>query len=142
MRFQKHDGWVLYAVLVYGDEGADLGGLILTGDYCNHAILTYEELHGGLSRLMSAGLVEAIDGRFRATPVARELAAKKLRRLGVFSAVIRLEKVLLAMGDVPVAQQVNAPFTQADVQAAIQEYISRWEHTPPVGTPPGKEPRQ
>jgi hypothetical protein len=62
------DTWVLLAIL-YGDgeAGRTLREVIATADYLNHAVPTYEELAGGLARLLAAGLAVEHTGRYRAS---------------------------------------------------------------------------
>jgi hypothetical protein len=54
MDFLDADDWVLLAV-IHGGPG--LRGILAAGDWINHAIFNYEELRGGLGRLLRAGLV-------------------------------------------------------------------------------------
>jgi hypothetical protein len=70
--FSSSDTWVMLALLIgEAPDGASLRNIIATADYINHAIPQYEELAGGLARLMRAGYVEKRAGQFHATTVIR-----------------------------------------------------------------------
>ena len=66
--FTNSDAWVLLAI-VYNHKagGSDLQKIIATADGINHAVLTFEELGGGLTRLINAGLVVEQDHRYLVT---------------------------------------------------------------------------
>lgn len=66
--FTNSDAWVLLAI-VYNHKtgGSDLQKIIATADGINHAVLTFEELGGGLTRLINAGLVVEQDHRYSVT---------------------------------------------------------------------------
>jgi hypothetical protein len=51
------DDWLLRSIRLGGRKGATLRDIIAAGDYLNHAIFTKEELRGGLSSLLRAGVV-------------------------------------------------------------------------------------
>lgn len=56
--FLPPDAWVLLAILYAGRaRAASLREIIAAADFINHAILTYEELAGGLARLSRAGTI-------------------------------------------------------------------------------------
>jgi hypothetical protein len=67
MKFLNADDWVLLAV-IHGGPG--LRGILAAGDWINHAIFNYEELHGGLARLLRAGLVRQTPKGWSAAPAA------------------------------------------------------------------------
>lgn len=56
MGFVWSDAWVLLSV-IYAQKPADRERITATGDYLNHAIMTQDELEGGLRRLSAAGYV-------------------------------------------------------------------------------------
>lgn len=60
--FIGSDAWLLLAILYCGRAGGDLRSILATADYLNHSVMTYEELNGGLTRLIAAGYVEERDG--------------------------------------------------------------------------------
>lgn len=52
------DSWLLLAVIYASKkEGADLSKIIAQGDYINHSIFTWQELQGGIFRLLCAGYI-------------------------------------------------------------------------------------
>ena len=57
-RFVRSDVWVLLALL-YAAKPAPRERIRSGGDYINHAVMTDEELDGGLARLMAAEFVSA-----------------------------------------------------------------------------------
>jgi hypothetical protein len=56
--FVWSDAWVLLA-LVYAAKPAPREGIRAAGDYINHAVMSDEELDGGLNKLLAAGLVSS-----------------------------------------------------------------------------------
>jgi hypothetical protein len=52
--FERDDAWVLTAIAL---SRGTLRDIIAAGDFINHAILSFEELEGGMRRLSRAGLV-------------------------------------------------------------------------------------
>ena len=57
--YQWSDAWVFLAVALAGNgDWAALDAVIAAGDGIEHAIFSWEELDGGLSRLCRGGLVE------------------------------------------------------------------------------------
>ncbi len=50
--YSHSDSWVLLSIIYSGAQnGAQLAEIIATGDFINHAILTFEELEGAFARL-------------------------------------------------------------------------------------------
>ena len=50
--YSRSDSWVLLSIIYNGAQnGAQLAEIIATGDFINHAILTFEELEGAFARL-------------------------------------------------------------------------------------------
>lgn len=63
---EPSDSWILLAVILgEGNEGATLRDILAAADYANHAIPTYEELSGGLKRLIAGSHVERERERYR-----------------------------------------------------------------------------
>ncbi|MGH9962803.1 MAG: hypothetical protein ACREBC_37755, partial [Pyrinomonadaceae bacterium] len=60
------DAWLLLSIIYAGApaDSADRARIIEVGDSINHAIFTDEELEGGLSRLLSGGLIREGNGHF------------------------------------------------------------------------------
>ena len=73
------DAWVLSAIL-HADRGrgASLRDIIASADYLNHAILTFEEMGGALSRLAPGGHADLKDGLVHPSRAARSF----YRRIG------------------------------------------------------------
>ena len=61
--FEWSDAWLLLS-LIYSGEPADRDRLRAIGDFINHAILTDEELDGGLARLQREGHVIANGNKY------------------------------------------------------------------------------
>ena len=66
--FVWSDAWLLLAV-IYAGRPADRETLRRFGDGINHALLSDEELEGGLQRLQAAEYVAESDQGFQPTPV-------------------------------------------------------------------------
>lgn len=72
------DAWILLATLyAAGPRGASLSDIIAAADAIEHAIPTYEEVHGAMARLQAAGVVLC---RGRAYRVARRVAVAFLQQ--------------------------------------------------------------
>ena len=68
MKFLWSDAWLLQAVALAARQApATLAEVIGAADAVQHALLTDDELHGGLVRLTGGGFVEEVDHRFRLT---------------------------------------------------------------------------
>jgi hypothetical protein len=68
------DAWVLHAILRSMEGGeATLEDVVGVADMINHAMLTFEELDGGVARLACAGLVTVVAKRLRLTTQALTL---------------------------------------------------------------------
>lgn len=68
MSFLWSDAWLLQAIALASRTGpGTLADVIAAADDVNHALPTYEELHGAFSRLTAGGFVEEIGDRFRLT---------------------------------------------------------------------------
>jgi hypothetical protein len=72
---QRSDAWLLLA-LIYAGEPADRERIVRVGDGINHAIFTEEELEGGLTRLLEAGSVVEVAGRFSPSPSVQDWFAQ------------------------------------------------------------------
>jgi hypothetical protein len=72
--FQWSDAWLLHAVLLAaGERDAALDEVIGAADMLNKAMLTFDELDGGIARLEAAGFVSIVAGRFRLSETGRAL---------------------------------------------------------------------
>jgi hypothetical protein len=80
-RFAWSDAWLLLAIGYAAQKGPSrLPRVIAAGDYIQHAIMTWEEVDGGLHRLGDAGLVKVRNQKILLTPKGRRLI-NKLRTL-------------------------------------------------------------
>jgi hypothetical protein len=78
--FGGADDWVLLSVVHAGRGGpADLRWIIACGDWINHAIFNYEEVRGGLSRLLRGGLVRQSSKGWAASRAAARAASVRGR---------------------------------------------------------------
>lgn len=76
MKIKESDHWVLLCICACAPNAGTLLDLIAVGDYINHAILTKDELFGGLKRLHGAGLIVQKGDRYKPAP---RVAAKHAR---------------------------------------------------------------
>jgi hypothetical protein len=72
------DAWLLQAIILAAGDGlATLGQVFASADSANHTLPTPDELHGALSRLTAARLIEEVDSQFRLTDaVAAEIRSR------------------------------------------------------------------
>ena len=78
------DAWLLQSiVLASGDGPATLAQVIGAADAVNHALLTADELHGGLARLTTGGFVVETNGRFAETALVPAVTATQIRTSGL-----------------------------------------------------------
>ena len=69
-QYQRSDAWLLLSIIYASPvNGASLRDIISAGDYINHAIFTFDELSGGLQRLIAGGLIREQNGAFAATDI-------------------------------------------------------------------------
>jgi hypothetical protein len=83
MKVSVSDSWVLLSICACGSKGATLGNIIAVGDYINKAIMTKDELFGGLKRLHKAGLIFQKKDRYEPAPrvsAAYKKIEKKVKR--------------------------------------------------------------
>lgn len=131
--FTSSDTWVLLAA-VYGgaEKGADLDAIISAGDYINHAILSYEELDGGLARLQAANLIEERNGLYFLTPIvlsAYEGMAKRHR--SVSKRWDALEQFLKeGEHQAQLGEALNHAVTRTAYEHAVQAYLHRFTNKP------------
>ena len=77
------DAWLLQSiVLASSDAPATLAQVIGAADAVNHALLTDDELHGGLSRLTTGGVVVETNGRFAVTSLVPAATITTIRTSG------------------------------------------------------------
>ena len=75
--FAWTDAWLLHAILISVRDGeAPLDVVISAADGIQHAMLTFDEIDGGVARLSAAGLIEIRNKRFHLTAAGTELGAR------------------------------------------------------------------
>ena len=121
--FSSDDSWVLLSVLLCGRNGGSLRDLLATGDYANHAVMSFAILRGGLHRLRRAGLVVLDGGKYRAAPRAvRRWLVIRERERNLISAWRLLERWLekqTIMGEIARYGRI----TNTSYQRAVAEYL-------------------
>ena len=126
--FTNSDAWVLLAI-VYNHKtgGSDLQKIIATADGINHAVLTFEELGGGLTRLINAGLVVEQDHRYFVTaPVIAAYAKTHSARGPVLRDLKNMVNFLHAhgKGQKTLGLSSEQPYiTQDSYERAIKSYV-------------------
>ena len=83
--FVWSDAWLLHAILISVQDGeAPLDVVISAADGIQHAMLTFDEIDGGIARLTRAELIEIRNKRFHLTPAGTDLqrlvAAQSVRK--------------------------------------------------------------
>jgi hypothetical protein len=110
------DALVAAAISWSADGAIDLGGLIATVDWLDHAVPLHAELTTAVGRLMGAGLLEIAGPTLRLTPAGRtvtDVPTKIQQR--------RLDTILVRLHDRPVPDRVW-DLSVADYAAAVAEY--------------------
>lgn len=93
------DAWLLLSAILAGSPaGATLEGIVSAGDAVNHAIFTFQELDGGLARLLAGSLVRIDGERVFPTDQATALYARVSKRGG--SMLTQMERI---------GRQIGAP---------------------------------
>lgn len=112
-----------------GGDGASLRDIIAVGDYINHAIMTLQELQGGLARLVQVGYVREVAGKFAVVGAAREfwmaLWRNHKRRAGLrlWDDLEEFLEVTPGACAAKMAQQTYPGVNAETVEAAYQEYL-------------------
>jgi len=132
--FVSSDVWVLLSIAIGdGGNGANLRDLIATGDYINHAIMTAQELGGGLARLTQVGYVEEISGRISLAGDAKTFwESMETSRRPVLRLWDKLEEFLEVSAEPSIAKnaQQTYPGVNAEtVEVAYQEYLRNFWKT-------------
>ena len=71
------DAWFFEAVAwAQRTDGADLAGVMVSGDAINHAVFTAAEVEGAVHRLTHVGLLEELARRFTLTAAGARCAAR------------------------------------------------------------------
>jgi hypothetical protein len=126
--FVWSDAWILHAILLAAkDDEATLEDVIGAADGINHAILTFDEIDGGVARLSRAGLIAVRNARFQVLPALAGLR-QRVTKLSVRQAADALEKELGIAAAEPFTPTPADPawssraFTAAEVHTAWEAY--------------------
>jgi hypothetical protein len=129
--FWWSDAWLLLAVNAAEREGAaSLQAVIASADAIQHAIISPEELSGGVARLRAAGFLDVSPGRLSVTPAGRALLGRADRRT-YSAALAALETLLEAAPWSGEYRPEHAASDQAsgistiEYDAAVDAYTSR-----------------
>ncbi len=117
----RADDWVLLTVAHAGrSRPAGLRAIVSCGDWLNHAVFNFEELRGGLARLLRAGLVRQTSDGWAACPRAcRAVDAAGRKLTEQFEAV----RVLLASARPKAGAPRLRGVTRKAFAAAVDEYL-------------------
>jgi len=129
--FKDGDSWVLLAVIYTKNrKGADLSEIIASGDMINHAIFTWQELQGGLYRLLKGGyILESSDG-YRPSEKTLGLYGKILKKttsvlkqMELLSKELNVDELLENYDPAQANQDIDyPPINERLVNAAYCEY--------------------
>jgi hypothetical protein len=143
--YRWSDAWVFLAVALAGNgDWVALDAIVAAGDGIEHAILSREELDGGLNRLTRGGLVEVEHKRCRLAAsglVVYQHVSAAHRQLGKLLTAVQ-EQIGAApwrRDDVPpaVARDPDLPelVSQAAYEVAVRSYLGRGSRRISVRTP-------
>jgi len=77
------DAWLLQAIALATQRGpATLAQIIAAADAVNHALPTFDELHGGFVRLTAGGFVAEAEERFTITELVPVATLSSIRNSG------------------------------------------------------------
>lgn len=84
MEYLWSDAWLLQAIALATHRGpATLAQIIAAADAVNHALPTFDELHGGFVRLTAGGFVTEAEERFTITQVVPAATLTSIRNSGL-----------------------------------------------------------
>ena len=98
--------------------------MISCGDWINHAIFNYEELRGGLSRLLRKGLIRQSRKGWAATPAACKAAT--VRGRGFQKQFEALRALLQSTQPRTKAPRLSG-LTSKSFEAAVQGYLQSFD---------------
>lgn len=124
------DAWLLHAVIIAAPGGtAELARVIGAADFLNHAILTFDELRGGVERLARGGWITLEDGRLGATPRARQrydtLQGKRREPVELWQVLLADAPGAVVEGAEPLGPCQADSLCAAEVDRAVQQYLRR-----------------
>jgi hypothetical protein len=80
------DAWLLQAIALASQRGpATLARIIAAADAVNHALLTFDELHGGFVRLTAGGFVSETEEHFTITQLVPSATLSSIRNGGLMA---------------------------------------------------------
>jgi hypothetical protein len=127
--FASSDAWLLHAILIAAKSGEGaLEDIVAAADMINHAMLTFDEIDGGLARLSRAGLVLCQGKKVRVAADASKIYAG-VAKLSIPKATETLRVRLgIPKGAAPFKPTPRDPnwrsgaFSPADLAAAEKAY--------------------
>jgi hypothetical protein len=128
--FRWSDAWLLYATgLAAASEPASLPRVIFYADAIEHAVITWEELDGGASRLLAAGYIDIKRGRLSLTHQGNQLFASTSAGLRTHSECLAALQARLGApswqpGDDPRLARAKEPIVipRGDYDEAVSRY--------------------
>lgn len=125
MKQRTIDAWMFLAIAISPRDADPVGlsDLVAAADGVNHALVTEDELRGGLNRLLHAGLVSEQESAFDLT-AAGEAMFDKVRSRSVRTEFQRLERELDRLADPD--HPTWTPSTEA-IDDAIADYLAMAE---------------
>lgn len=128
--FQNIDFWVAFAVLGSG-ESCDLKQMINTFDFVARTIPSFDDLYGGINRLVAAGLVKTQGDCFYATELAHQLlhTAKQVAKKSMYDQLEAFTRLVLCPCCGVKLKRVTwrVALTEEQVSNAIREYRASWK---------------
>jgi len=129
------DAWLLHAVLLAGGSGeVSLEDVVGVADMINHAILTFDEIDGGVARLSRSGLILVAKKRLQLTRKALRLL-RGARKLAIRTAaetvrdrlgVPEPSSVAASNPDGPNSRLKSGKFTRADLAKAVKAHHKKF----------------
>lgn len=131
MTFEFNDVWVLLSVFHSEEKsnGAELSKIISYADYVNRAIITYEELINGLSRMSAIGLVIQKENRFQTSAKFKSWYEKKFQGKKRIYYSTEQKEILKYLQTKPDSANLNPAgsitLSKEDYQLAVKAYTDR-----------------
>jgi hypothetical protein len=122
--FRYSDGWLLYSLSRRYNSIKDI---ISTGDHYNHSIFTYEEINGGLLRLIQNGLAESSENKYKISSEGLNFkSANQVKYNDSISEMINLCEVMSQTTmNVDVDYSISI-LSISDYNKAINKYKKGW----------------
>ncbi len=139
--FKTADPWVLLTIIYAGKKsGANLVSIIMTGDHINRCIFNWEELQGGLYRLLKAGYITEEANGYRPTEKIMVPFTKKFKNRVAYMKQLdflrdELKSPEWSENYKPASANEGVVYnkvTEAKVKAAYNEYRKKMEKFMPA----------